>query len=92
MLHSGTRPSVNDLYRYRLTTAEILYCLPDYPKLLQSYLWQEMDIAPDFPRLTKFLDYWERNIDGRLHTVRIANAELVRPQEIAYAAHEFGYH
>jgi len=51
-----------------------------------------MDIAPDFPRLTKFLDYWERNIDGRLHTVRIANAELVRPQEIAYAAHEFGYH
>lgn len=92
MLHSGTRPSVNDLYRYRLTTAEILYRLPDYPKLLQSYLWQEMDITPDFPRLTKFLDYWERNLDGRLHTVRIANAELVRPQEIAYAAHDFAYH
>jgi uncharacterized protein Usg len=92
MLSSGTRPSVNDLYRYRLTTAEILYRLPDYPKLLQSYLWQEMDVAPDFPRLTKFLDYWERNLDGRLHTVRIANAELVRPQEIAYAAHDVGYH
>jgi uncharacterized protein Usg len=92
MLQSDTGPSVKDLFRYRLTTAEILYRFPDYPKLLQSYLWQEMDIAPDFPRLTRFLNYWELNLDGRLHTVRIANAELVRPQEIAYATHEFGLH
>jgi uncharacterized protein Usg len=92
MMISGTGPSVNDLHRYRLTTAEILYHLPDYPKLLQSYLWQDMDVAPDFPRLTQFLSYWERHIDGRLHTVRIANAELVRPQEIAYAAQQFDLH
>ena len=26
---------------YRLTTAEILYHMPDHPKLLQSYVWQE---------------------------------------------------
>ena len=85
-------PKVDDLFRYRLTTAEILYRFPDYPGLLQTYLWQEMDIVPDFPRLTRFLDYWERNLDGQLHTVRIANAELVRPQEIAYASTEFRLH
>ena len=33
---------------YGLTTAEILYRLPDHPVLLQSYLWQEYDVAPDF--------------------------------------------
>jgi uncharacterized protein Usg len=84
--------SVRDLHRYRLTTAEILYRFPDFPGLLQSYRWQEMDVAPDFPRLTRFLDYWERNLEGRLHSVRIANAELVRPQEIAYAGHEVRVH
>ena len=26
---------------YRLTTAEILYHLPDHPGLLQTYLWQQ---------------------------------------------------
>lgn len=85
-------PKVDDLFRYRLTTAEILYRFPDYPGLLQTYLWQEMDVVPDFPRLTRFLEYWERHLDGKLHTVRIANAELVRPQEIAYATTELRLH
>ncbi len=43
---------------YRLTTAEILYHMPDHPHLLQSYLWQEYDLAPNFPALRRFLDFW----------------------------------
>lgn len=66
---------------YRLTTAEILYHLPDYPDLLQSYIWQEYDISPDFPVLHKFLHFWEHNIDGRLHTVQITGTELIRPSK-----------
>ncbi len=54
---------------YRLTTAEILYHLPDHPHLLQSYMWQEFDLAPDFPVLRKFLDFWTRSLDGKLHSV-----------------------
>ena len=50
---------------YRLTTAEILYRLPDHPGILQSYIWQELDIAPRFPVLHKFLDFWRRELDGR---------------------------
>ena len=42
---------------WRLTTAEILYRLPDHPSLLQSYVWQELDLLPDFPALKKFLDF-----------------------------------
>ena len=49
---------------YRLTTAEILYHLPDHPMLLQSYVWQDLDIAPKFPVLSKFLGFWEQKLDG----------------------------
>ena len=45
---------------YRLTTAEILYRMPDHPQLLQSYVWQDMDISPRFPVLSNFLDVGRR--------------------------------
>jgi uncharacterized protein Usg len=64
---------------YRLTTAEILYRLPDHPEILQTYVWQELDIAPRFPVLREFLDFWDRELDGRLHSVRVASARLVKP-------------
>ena len=35
----------------RLTTAEILYHLPDHPHLLQSFVWQQLDLAPRYPEL-----------------------------------------
>jgi uncharacterized protein Usg len=64
---------------YRLTTAEILYHMPDHPAVLQAYIWQELDLAPQFPELRKFLAFWEKNLDGRLHSVRVAAAELITP-------------
>lgn len=71
---------------YRLTTAEILYRMPDHPSLLQTYVWQELDIAPRFPMLKKFLDFWECSLDGRLHSVKIASAKLVKPGRFRHAA------
>ena len=56
---------------YRLTTAEIIYRLPDHPALLQSFVWQKFDLAPDFPELRKFLEFWSREIDGKLHSVNV---------------------
>lgn len=80
------------LRNYRLTTAEIVYRLPDHPGLLQTFIWQEFDLAPDFPVLKKFLDFWERNIEGKLHTVRVANAQLISPAEIRANAHLLRLH
>lgn len=76
-----------DLWRlgYRLTTAEILYHLPDHPGLLQTYVWQEFDLAPRFPILKKFLDFWESNLEGRLHTVTVASTEIITPREFSFA-------
>jgi uncharacterized protein Usg len=73
------------LQDYRLTTAEILYHLPDHPNVLQSYIWQDLDIAPKYPVLRKFLDFWSREIEGTLHSVRVASACLVKPPAIGHA-------
>ncbi len=70
---------------YRLTTAEILYHLPDHPALLQTFVWQALDLAPAFPILHKFLSFWEANIEGRLHSVRVAHVAVISPGELRQA-------
>ncbi len=80
------------LKNYRLTTAEIIYRLPDFPDLLQTYIWQELDLAPEFPVLRKFLAFWEANIEGRLHTVRVASSRLVKPAEFRVIGSQFALH
>jgi uncharacterized protein Usg len=68
---SDLKPGLRD---YRLTTAEIIYHLPDHPDLLQSFIWQKLDVPPDFPELRRFLEFWSRNIEGKLHSVKIGQA------------------
>lgn len=70
---------------YRLTLAEIVYHMPDRPCLLQTYVWQDYDLAPGFPVLCKFLDFWARNLDGKLHSVTVAAGSLIRPAEFRHA-------
>ncbi len=74
---------------YRLTTAEILYHMPDHPGVLQSFVWQKHDLAPKFPELNKFLDFWRREIDGPLHSVKVAVSALVADQDLRYYDHGF---
>ncbi len=64
---------------YRVTTAEILYHLPDHPAVLQAYIWQNLDLAPQYPELHKFLEFWTRSLDGKLHSVRVGSATLITP-------------
>ena len=65
---------------FRLTTAEIIYRLPDHPDVLQSFIWQDYDLPPEFPKLHHFLEFWSRSLDGKLHSVYVMNAaHLVTP-------------
>lgn len=77
---------------YRLTTAEILYHLPDHPAVLQTYIWQALDLAPRFPELRKFLEFWTTNLDGKLHSVRVANCEIITPPQIRANTSQFALH
>lgn len=67
---------------YGLTTATILYRMPDHPKLLQTYIWQQYDLAPRFPVLHDFLAFWRRELEGPLHSITVAHSRLIRPAEI----------
>ncbi len=77
---------------YRLTTAEITYRRPDHPSLLQEFVWQELDEAPRFPVLTRFLRFWEQNIDGPLFRVRVASTALVKPADFRWTDHMLHLH
>ena len=83
---------VRQLEGFSLTTAEILYRMPDYPAVLQSYVWQDYDLAPQFPALKKFLTFWRDRLDGPLHSVRVAHSRLIRPAEIRSLSAEFRLH
>lgn len=72
-----------------LTTAEILYALPDYPMLVQTYIWQDYDHAPRFPLLKKFLKFWERDIEGRLQHVTVSVREHLGAAKFTFYADEF---
>ena len=76
----------------RLTTAEVLYYMPDHPALLQRFLWQTLDVAPDFPRVHSFLDFWRREIDAVIHSVAISAAGLVSPARVRFLQDESTLH
>ena len=77
------------LQGFRLTTAQIYYHLPDHPELLQEFIWQHYDLAPKFPRLFNFLDFWEQQIDGPLHSVYVAKKEIISPAGSTFLDAEF---
>jgi uncharacterized protein Usg len=72
----------------RLTTAEVLYYMPAHPNLLQSFLWQTLDEAPDFPRIHRFLDFWRREIDAVIHSVSVAGVDVIAAPKLTPARFE----
>lgn len=71
---------------WRLATAEVLYYMPDHPTLLQSFIWQTLDLAPSYPRIHRFLDFWRREIDAVIHSVQLATGETLAPARVQSAA------
>jgi len=67
---------------YGLTTAQIVYRVPDHLQLLQEFVWQKYDTFPVFPMLGKFLAFWEEKIEGPIFSVTVAHARLIKPAEI----------
>jgi uncharacterized protein Usg len=74
---------------YGLTTASILYRLPDHPALLQTFVWQKYDLFPTFPELRRFLDFWTREIEGPLHSVTVAHQRLIAANDVRMLTAEF---
>ena len=80
------------LQGYGLTTAEMYYHMPDFPHVLNSYIWQEYDLAPDMPKLFEFVEFWQYEIEGALHSVRYCHRKLIAPGEWRNVVGEFNIH
>ena len=76
---------VRQLRGERLTTTQVLYYMPDSPSLLQEFVWQTLDLAPEYPRIHRFLDFWRREIDAVIHSVTVGSAGLVAPARLTIA-------
>lgn len=83
---------VKQVNGFGLTTAHILYRRPDHNWLLQSYIWQNYDLFPDFPELQRFLAFWQEKLDGPLHSVQVAHSKLIKPAELKAIGAEFRLH
>jgi uncharacterized protein Usg len=95
MIQAGTASSHDfrrQLEGYGLTTAEILYRRPDRHWLLQSYVWQNYDLFPNFPALKDFLAFWQQQLEGPLFSVTVAHSRLIKPAEMKMLAGEFRLH
>tara|TARA_B100000686_G_scaffold151475_1_gene158766 strand:+ start:5911 stop:6153 length:243 start_codon:yes stop_codon:yes gene_type:complete len=77
---------------YRLTTAEILYRMPDHPAILQTFIWQEYDLQPKLPNLNKFLKFWEHEIEGPIHSILVAKRQLITADELNMRNYEVTWH
>ena len=91
-MHRRDDDFVAMLQGFSLTTAEILYRLPDHPSLLQSYVWQDYDQHPRFPKLQAFLSFWSAKLEGKLYRVTVAHRGLVQPAELKLVGSEFRIH
>ena len=82
----------NQVCGYGLATAHILYRRPDHRWLLQSYVWQNYDLFPEFPELHRFLTFWQEKLEGPLHSVSVAHCKLIKPAELKAIDGEFRLH
>lgn len=81
------------LRNYSLCVWEIRYRLPDAPSILApEFVLQREDLPPQFPELKRYLDWWTRNIEGKLHSVRVASQALIQPTEFRLVNGELRLH
>ena len=88
----GDQDFARQLQGWSLTTAEIMYRMPDFRDILQTYIWQDYDLAPKFPKLIKFLDFCSHNLEGPLAEVRVAHAGIIGPVSLRHVDHEWRLH
>lgn len=85
----ASRDFARQIEGYGLTTAGILYRLPDHPAILQEYVWQDYDLYPRFPELNKFLAFWKETLDGPLFRITVSHNALIGPADLSTVSGEF---
>ena len=59
----------------KLVTTNVYYYIPDYPGLVNMFLFQCEDYVPDIPKINKFLKYWKDNNLAVIKEIIIAHSD-----------------
>ena len=59
------------LQKWTVATVQVVYYIPDYLHIVNEFVCQTDDQLPEYPRITEFLNYWDKNIDGPIKEVYI---------------------
>jgi uncharacterized protein Usg len=66
---------------YVTVSVNVIYYMPDYTNLLNEFLWTTIDLKPKYPRVKRFLDYWEAEIEGKIKQVIICDGKPLEIRE-----------
>jgi uncharacterized protein Usg len=56
-----------------LVSVEVIYFLPTFSNLVNSFYWQTLDVRPKYPRINKFLDFWRKEINAVIKEITICD-------------------
>lgn len=66
---------------YSLVTVNVIYYLPDYNSLVNEFLWQSLDLRPKYPRIQKFLQHWQNEIDAVIKEIQLTDSFGLSPRK-----------
>ena len=70
------------LKKWTVASVQVVYYIPDYMSLVNAFVWQTEDQLPEYPRITRFLNYWDKNIDGPIKEVYIYDHEEAKVRHV----------
>ena len=70
------------LRKWTVASVQVVYYIPDYMNLVNEFIWQTEDQLPEYPRITRFLDYWDKNIDGPIKEDYIYDHEEAKVRHV----------
>jgi uncharacterized protein Usg len=68
--------------KWTVASVQVVYYIPDYLNIVNEFIWQTEDQLPEYPRITRFLDYWDKNIDGPIKEVYIYDHEEAKVRHV----------
>jgi uncharacterized protein Usg len=69
---------------FELVTTEVLYRMPDHPRVLNTFVWQTYDQPPTLPRVHAFIRYWQAEIEAQIAQVRVVCASLFQLHDLRH--------
>jgi uncharacterized protein Usg len=61
--------------KWELTTIHVYYWMPDYLHILNLFSFQDDDVPPEYPRMQRFVKYWEENLEARIKEIQIGSTD-----------------